>query len=75
MQLPLNLVMDAFGAHLANWDLQRFDGYAYITFRAQRKALVPGAINVHYEMPCSSQCSNEEYVRQKLTLMERRLVG
>ncbi len=75
MMLPLGLVADAFWAHLGNWDIQRFDEGGYITLRAQRRVLVPGAMNVHYEILRSSQCPNEEYVRQKFTLMERRLAA
>jgi hypothetical protein len=75
MVLPLDLVAEALESHLRNWDVQRFDEDGYITIRAQRKVLVYGAMNVHFEMLRMSQCSNEEYVRQKLTLMERRLAA
>jgi hypothetical protein len=75
MILPLDLVRDAFEPHLRNWDIQRFDEDGYITIRAQRRVLVPGAMNIHYEMLRMAQCPNEEYVRQKFTLIERRLAA
>jgi hypothetical protein len=73
--LPLGLMWDAFEPHFRNWDIQRFDEDGYMTLRAQRRVLVPAAMNVHYEMLQLSKCSNEEYVRQKFALMERRLAG